>query len=60
MVCGKCDVSWTEADMFADELPDLREFTITYRTPHNRWVLLSTLLPERYGIATSLQINLTA
>ncbi|HEY3231394.1 MAG TPA: hypothetical protein VGJ87_19355 [Roseiflexaceae bacterium] len=31
----------------ADYLPDLREFTITYRTPQTNWLLLSALLPER-------------
>jgi hypothetical protein len=31
----------------ADYLPDLRAFTISYRTPHTHWVLLSALLPER-------------
>ena len=29
----------------ADYLPDLREFTITYRTPQGEWTLVSALVP---------------
>ena len=31
----------------ADYVADLREFTISYRTPHTNWVLVSALIPER-------------
>jgi hypothetical protein len=31
----------------ADYLPDLREFTISYRTLQANWVLVSAVLPER-------------